>query len=296
MTHFLNMLDFSKEDLEATLALALAVKNGDRKFDTPPLNGKVLGMIFQKSSTRTRLSFEVGMSQLGGKAIYIQDHEIGLGKREPIKDIARVMSRYMDGVIIRAKRHEDIVEFSDYASIPVINALSDLNHPCQAMADMLTIKERMDLKESRLCYIGDGNNVCYSLMAITKILELPMTVVAPSKYHPDISQFSNVTLQTNLQEAVKSSNVLYTDVWTSMGQEAEEAKRLSDFSGYTLDENLLSLALPNSLVMHCLPAHRGQEISDGAMEHKQSVVFDQAENRMHAQKAILLNTLGGIYE
>lgn len=293
MKHFLTILEHTAEEIQELLNLAITLKKAGNEQNTSLLSGKTLGMLFQKPSTRTRLSFEVGMKQLGGNALYIQDMEVGLGKREPVKDVARVMSRYLDAVMIRCHHHSDIEEFSAFSSVPVINALSEKSHPCQAMADLLTIQERMPLNEAHLCYIGDANNVCYSLMSITHLLGVKMSVVAPEGYQPDITMFSHVKCYSDPKEGVTQANVLYTDVWTSMGQEAETQRRLLDFKGLTVCEEMISWAQKGCLVMHCLPAHRGEEISDGAMEHVQSVVFDQAENRLHAQKAILLKLLGG---
>jgi ornithine carbamoyltransferase len=289
---FLDLRDFTKDEIKEYLDFALkekaAYKNG--KINAA-LTGKCLGMIFEKPSNRTRLSFEVGMYQLGGKSIYIQAAEIGMGKRESIADVARVLSRYLDCIMIRAKAHEDIVGLAKYAAIPVINGLSDVCHPCQAMADMMTILEKKPL-EQNVCYIGDGNNVCRSLVVICGILGIKIKIACPEGYEPDVDvdKYPYTVVRDPL-EAVKGCNVLYTDVWTSMGQEEEAKQRRNDFKNYTVTKDMLNKAAKDAVFMHCLPAKRGEEVTDEVMESSSSVVFDQAENRMHVQKAILLKLL-----
>ena len=294
LKHFLALEDFSKDDIMGLLKEAVDLKQAlrDRKA-VSVLSGKVLGMLFEKPSTRTRISFEVGMLQLGGHAIYLKGDEVGLGDREPVQDVARVLSRYVDGVMFRAKSHADIEQFSEFSTVPVINGLSDYNHPCQALADMLTILEHKGRLEGiKLCYMGDGNNVCQSLMAAAEILDLEMTVVCPEEYFPSVVRSSNVRLTPDPVEGIQGADVVYTDVWTSMGQEAERIKRLQDFASYSITESLFSIADSKAIFMHCLPAHRGEEVTNGVIESEQSVVFDQAENRLHAQKAVLVSLLG----
>lgn len=288
--HFLTVSDFSSADIERVLATAAELKAKQKAGKSHELlKGKSLAMIFEKPSNRTRVSFEVAMVQLGGHALNIRPEEIQMSVREPIPDVAKVLSRYVDGIMMRAIRHQDIVELAKYSSVPVINGLSDLYHPCQAVADILTIKEKKgSLKGIKLTYIGDGNNVANSLINICKLLGITIVICCPEGYEPDKKLVSGpFEIIRDPNQAVKGADVIYTDVWTSMGQEAESAKRLKDFSGYTVTKALLAKANPGALFMHCLPAHRGEEIEDGVPEHPQSVIFDQAENRLHAQKAIL---------
>lgn len=291
--HFITLTDFSTSEVQDILELAVKLKRehiSGKKHKL--LDGKCLAMIFEKPSNRTRISFEVGMHQLGGKALIVGPSEINMGKREPICDVARVLSRFVDGVVMRVFAHESITELAAHSTVPVINGLSDLHHPCQAVSDMLTILEHKDRLEGvRLTYIGDGNNVCNSLMHASNILGLEMTVSSPEGYEPENSSKpengGNFKLIRNPKEAVKDADVVYTDTWTSMGQEEESAIRLKRFRNYTVTEELFSLAKPDAIFMHCLPAHRGEEVVNEVMEHSRSVIFDQAENRLHAQKAIL---------
>jgi len=281
--HFINISDFSKQDYLFLLDNALVLKNGKTDFT---LSQKSIAMIFEKPSNRTKISFEVGIYQLGGKSIYFSKDEIGLGEREPIKDVARVMSRMVNAVIIRSKKHSTIVDFANYSSVPVINALSDLEHPCQALADVLTIKETFaNLSELTVAYVGDGNNVCYSFIELCSLLGMTCRVSTPKGYEPKLKCAHTHT--TDPKEAVKDAHVVYTDVWVSMGQENEEGQRLKDFSGFTVSNELMSLAHKDAIFLHCLPAIRGQEVTDTVIEGPQSRVFDQAENRLHAQKSIL---------
>jgi len=286
MRHFLSVLDFNKEDYVTLLASALEMK---AKVNTgqahPNLAGKTLGMIFEKPSNRTRVSFEVGMFQLGGHAVYIQKQDIGMGSREPIADVSRVLSRYVDAVVIRCMSHQTLLDFSKYASVPVINGLSDTDHPCQALADILTILEhKKTLEGLKICYVGDGNNVSRSLMQLGHMMGMDCVIASPKGYQIDCP---GVFVTDQLHDAVKDADVIYTDVWVSMGQEAETETRMRDFKGYEVNDALMVLAKPDAIFMHCLPAQRGLEVSDSVMESPNSVVFDQAENRMHAQKAIL---------
>jgi ornithine carbamoyltransferase len=287
---FISTDDFSSEDLLSILKTAQDLKKKQKAGENHAnLLGKTLAMIFQKPSNRTRLSFEIGMHQLGGHALYISGPEIGMGEREPIADIARVMARYVDAVMIRANFHSDIIQFAKFANVPVINGLSDLEHPCQAMADLLTILEHKgSLEGCRLCYIGDGNNVCNSLISVSQKLGIEMIVACPKGYEPaGDNRRAACQIYHDPKEAIKEADVVYTDTWTSMGQEDQARIRRRDFAGFTIDNNLFELAKPEAIFMHCLPAHRGEEVEDEIIESKQSVIFDQAENRLHAQKAVV---------
>lgn len=293
--HLLSIEDISKDELGAILALAAKLKKL-QKSASPHLllKGKNLAMIFQKPSNRTRMSFEVGITQLGGHAVNVRPNEIQMGDREPIADIARTISRYVDGVIFRGK-HDDLAEFAEYADVPVINGLSDLFHPCQAIADALTIEEQKGgLKNLKICYVGDGNNVCNSLIQICDLLNIEITIACPAGYEPMCLKGSNFARHIADPEiAVRGADVVYTDVWTSMGQEGESQKRLNDFKNYTVTSALMKHAAKGAIFMHCLPAHRGEEVEHDVFESPASVVFDQAENRMHAQKAILALLIEG---
>ena len=282
--------------------LAADVKAHAAKFSAE-LRGKSIGLIFQKPSNRTRVSFEIGMYQLGGNSVYLGSTEIGMGGRESVKDVACVLSRYLNGIVARVYKHEVVEELAKHASIQIINGLSDLAHPCQALGDMLTIKEKFgEFKGVTLAYIGDGNNVLNSLMAASAKLGIDVKVATPKGYGPDRSIMrlaksmaeksgSKIDFFNNPQEAAKDADVLYTDVWISMGQEREAAKRVKAFKNYQINDKLLKAAKTMCVVMHCLPAHRGQEITDSVMDSNHSIVYDQAENRMHVQKAILLKLL-----
>jgi ornithine carbamoyltransferase len=297
---FLTVNDFTKEELREILELALSLK-ADQKAGkrNHPLQGKTLGMIFQKASTRTRVSFEVGMYQLGGYALFLSSADLQIGRGEPVKDTARVLTRYLDGIMIRTFDHAEVEELAAFADIPVINGLTDLLHPCQAMADLMTVLEHKGkLNELKLAYVGDGNNVAHSLLLACSKMGMDVAVASPKGYEarPEIvakaqenagESGSAVTLTDDVAEAVAGADVLYTDVWASMGQEAEHMARSQVFKQYQLNEELLKQANPQALVLHCLPAHRGEEITDEVIEGPQSVVFDQAENRMHIQKAIM---------
>lgn len=261
-----------------------------------PLSGRSLGMIFDKSSTRTRISFEVGMFQLGGLAIYLNSRDTQVGRGESIADSARVMSRYLNGLVIRTSRHQDVEEYARHASIPVINGLTDFLHPCQILSDLFTIREKFGAYEGiKVAYLGDGNNVANSWLNAAARLPVRLTMACPAGYDPDQTILERarreaqlgVDLYRNPADAVTGAQVVYTDTWASMGQEAEKDVRARVFTGYQLNEKLLELAAPDALVMHCLPAYRDQEISAGVMEGPQSVIYDQAENRLHVQKAIL---------
>lgn len=263
------------------------------------LKGKTLGMIFSKASTRTRVSFEVGFYQLGGHPIYLADSATQLGRGEPVRDTARVLSRFVDGIMIRTFSHESVKELAQYASVPVINGLTDLLHPCQALTDMLTIQEKLEiLKGRKLVYVGDGNNMAHSLMHACAKVGMNMVCASPKGYQPDPQILAEaqadaaqtgctITVDEDMFRAAKGADVLYTDVWTSMGEEAERDVRFAALHTYQINDELLAVARPNCIVLHCLPAHRGEEITESVLEGPQSVVFDQAENRLHVQKAIM---------
>ncbi|RLT44545.1 MAG: ornithine carbamoyltransferase [Chloroflexi bacterium] len=296
---FTSILDLSPEELAHVLDTALAVK---RDGSGPLLAGQTLALIFEKPSLRTRVSFEVAMSRLGGRAIYLSDAEVQLGRREPVKDMARVLSRMVDGIAARTFAHETIDELARWATVPVVNALTDDEHPCQALADLLTLRERLGtLAGVRLTYLGEGNNVAASLAYASVLSGMHFTCVSPDGYGLPESTLAraralpgggSVAQSGDPYEAVRDTAALYTDVWASMGQEHLLTARLEAFGPYRLDEALLAEAPAGALVMHDLPAHRGEEISDGAIESVNSVVFQQAENRLHAQQAILLLLMG----
>lgn len=305
MEDLLTLADLSSAEVLHLLESARALRSEWREGgNRPVLAGKSLAMVFQKPSLRTRVSFERAMQQLGGSAMYLSPQEIRLGERESVADVARVLSRYVDGIMARVFAHADIVELAAHASVPVINGLSDLYHPCQALADYLTIWDRFDkLAGMRLTYIGDGNNVVHSLLLGGAKLGVHVSVATPPGYEPDpaIVQAAreaarltgaSISLFHDPAEAAHGADALYADVWTSMGQEAETKERLARFQGYQIDALLLAKAAPHAIVLHCLPAHRGEEIAAEVIDGPQSAVFDQAENRMHAQKAVLLQLLG----
>jgi len=301
---FLEISDYSSSELMGLLDLAVKLKKEYFQKGNPPiLKNKVLGMIFQKPSLRTRVSFDMAMRHLGGDALYLSPNEIGLGQRESIADVARVLSGYVDGLMARVFSHSDVQELAAWSSIPVINGLSDYNHPCQAMADALTIYENFGtLKGLNVSYIGDGNNVAVSLMHICSKLGANFTIASPEGY--DVTQLaieraqefsaasgSSLQFLRDPHEAVKNARVIYTDTWTSMGQEAESKKRELAFPPYQVNEQLVSEAASDVIVLHCLPAHRGQEITDAVADGTHSRLFPQAHNRLHAQKAILVHLL-----
>ncbi|MEM0302463.1 MAG: ornithine carbamoyltransferase [Archaeoglobaceae archaeon] len=295
MRHLISIADLSKEEILELLKLAVKLKNDRKKgiFDEK-LKNKTLAMLFELPSTRTRISFEVAMLELGGNALYLNWNDLQLGRGEPIKDTARVMSRYVHGIMIRARRHETIVELAKFSSIPVINGLSNLEHPCQVLADLLTIYEHKGLN-AKITWLGDGNNVCNSLILLSAILGLEMVVACPKGYEPALLSKAleiggKVRIERDPKKAVENADVLYTDVWVSMGQEAEKEKRLKDFRGYEISMEIVKLA-NDPIIMHCMPVHRGEEIMDEVIESKNSVIYEQAENRLHMQKAILLKFL-----
>jgi ornithine carbamoyltransferase len=303
MKHFLSITDCSADELNELLDLSAKLKEDDKKGSIErTLSGKALALIFEKASLRTRVSFEIAMADLGGVAIYMKPDDIGiLGQREPIKDMARVFGRYVHGIMARTFAHDTLIELAEFSGVPVINGLSDFSHPCQAMADMLTIKEHLGrLDGIKIAFIGDGNNVARSLAFASAKLGLKMTIASPAGYELDPQTFTiadgiskaSVTRCKKPADAVKGVDVVYTDTWVSMGQEAQEKKRLQAFAGFQVNSDLLQLA-PNAKIMHCLPAHRGREITDEVMESANSIIFDQAENRLHFQRALLQKLLGG---
>jgi ornithine carbamoyltransferase len=290
----------TREDIEGLLQRSAWMKRARKDGVVhQPLLGRTLGMIFEKSSTRTRVSFEVGMYQLGGQALYLPGQDLQMGRGEPVSDTARTLSRYLDGIMIRTFSQNMVEEFARHASIPVVNGLTDLHHPCQALADLFTVMERRGrLAGLRLCYVGDGNNVAHSLIESCAKVGMHMALACPPGYEPDAAILrqakqnaaaagSELLLTSEPKKAAKGADVLYTDVWASMGQEQEQSQRVKAFAGYQIDANLLKEAAPEAIVMHCLPAHRGEEISAEVIEGPRSVVFDQAENRLHTQKAVL---------
>jgi ornithine carbamoyltransferase len=302
---FIAVSDYSPEELQGILDLSVDLKKERQAGGNEPiLKGKVLAMVFQKPSLRTRVSFDMAMRHLGGDALYLSPAEIGLGQRESISDVARVLAGYVDAVMARVFDHDHVVQLARWSKVPVINGLSDYNHPCQAMADALTIQEHFgNLKGLKVAYIGDGNNVAVSLMHIVAKLGGHFTIASPEDYdiNPKAIQVaqsfaadsgSELTFLRDPHEAVKNADVIYTDTWTSMGQEAETQKRAAVFPPYQVNQQLLSEANQDVIVLHCLPAHRGQEITDEVADGPHSALFQQAENRMHAQKGILVHLLG----
>jgi ornithine carbamoyltransferase len=292
--HFLTLSDLSPGGVEEVLKRAVALKSGQ---DPPvyPLTGKSIGLLFEKASTRTRISFQAGIHQLGGQAIYLNASEIQIGRGETVEDTARVLSRYLHAIVIRTFFHETVERFAAHSSIPVINGLTDMHHPCQALADLMTIREKKGKhKGIRLAYIGDGNNVANSLIEAASITGISLTLACPSGFEPDrtvyeasLSRGSSVTIVNDTREAAKDADVLYTDVWVSMGQEREADLKKKAFQDFQINRSLLGIAKSDAIVMHCLPAHRGEEITDDVIDSDQSVVLDQAENRLHTQKALL---------
>jgi ornithine carbamoyltransferase len=299
----LSISDLSSDDIQLLLSDVEEVKVSGWLSS---LGGKVLALLFEKPSLRTRVSFEIAMRQLGGQSLYLSPAEVGLGGRESIPDVARVLSRYVDVIAIRAFRHETIEMLAEYASVPVINALSDLEHPCQALTDIFTIREKKGgLKGLTIAYIGDGNNVAHSLMLAASLTGVNFKIASPKGYRVQESILhlarsyaaesgAEVLCTEEPQQVVTGADVVYTDVWTSMGQEAEAEKRCRELKGYQVNSELMSLAKGNAILMHPLPAHRGEEVSDNILDSPQSVVFDQAENRMHLAKALLMHMLGGL--
>jgi len=303
--HFISIAQYSTEDLlhilEVSKRLKLQLKTTGK--NDPLLAGKTLAMIFEKPSLRTRTSFSVAMTQLGGNGLLLRDEEVGLGKREAVQDIARVLSGMCDGIMARTFSHENLKLLAQHATVPVINALTDYSHPCQAMADLMTVQENFGSLEGRtMAYVGDGNNVARSLSVACGKLGVRFIVATPVNYalpEDDMSRIMSQVPQMDFQttqdpyEAVREADVIYTDTWVSMGQEAEKAQRIKDFAGFCIDENLLAAAPKHAIVLHCLPAYRGLEISEAVLEGPQSRVFPEAENRLHFQKGLLAVLMGG---
>ncbi|OGS45360.1 MAG: ornithine carbamoyltransferase [Elusimicrobia bacterium RIFOXYD2_FULL_34_15] len=309
--HLISISDLDISDITDILKTTFKLKKFQKEGkEYTPLSFKTLAMIFAKPSTRTRVSFETGIFQLGGSAIFLRGKELQMGRGETIADTARILSRYVHGIMIRTFDHKDVLEFAKYSTIPVINGLTDLEHPCQILGDIYTIIEKKletsslsnlrisDLKNLKVVFVGDGNNIVNSLMLLCAKLGMNLTVITPQGYEPnkkiyqnslDISVKTGATISlSNKIEDIKNADIAYTDVWISMGQEAEREKRLNAFKGYQINKALLSKAKPDCLIMHCLPAHRGEEVTDDVIEGENSIVFDQAENRLHIQKAIMV--------
>lgn len=300
MKDFISLHDITKDELDMLLKLAIKLKAEQKQgIPHPILKGKTLGMIFTKSSTRTRISFEVGMTQLGGYPLFLSSNDIQLGRGETIYDTAKVMERYLDGIMIRTYSHQDVLDLAEYAEIPIINALTDLLHPCQVLADLLTTYEHKGkLENLKIAYIGDGNNMAHSIMYGAAKAGMNCAIATPDKYRCDEAVVENakedfkasgkiLTLTNDPIEAISKADVVYTDTWVSMGMEAEKAQRIKDFEGYCVNNELMKHADKDAIFMHCLPAYRGYEVADEVIDGPQSVIFDEAENRLHAQKAIL---------
>lgn len=299
MKHLLKLMDLSPAEINDILntadQLKYEKKNGVQHH---LLAGKTLGMIFQKSSTRTRVSFEAGMYQLGGSALFLSSHDLQIGRGEPVQDTARVLSRYLDGIMIRTFEQAEVEALAEYDSIPVINGLTDYAHPCQVLADLMTIREHKGiLRGNKLCFIGDGNNMANSLIVGGIKTGMAVSIACPAKYQPDAeimkwaAENGDFTCTEDIGEAAKDADVLYTDVWASMGQESEAAQRMVAFKGYQINDSVLKAAHPGAMVLHCLPAHRGEEITAEVFEAHANEIFDEAENRLHAQKAVLVKLL-----
>lgn len=299
MKHLLKLLDLTGDEITELLSLAAKIKADEKNgVRVPYLKGKTLGMIFAKSSTRTRVSFEVGMYQLGGYPLYLNSADTQLGRGEPIKDTARVLSRYLDGIIIRTFDQNDVEELARWGSIPIVNALTDFAHPMQVLADLMTVKEHKGkLAGLKLAFIGDGNNMANSLIVGCLKVGMKIAVACPKDYRPaeEVLAFAkgneDFELYEKPEDAIRGADVVYTDVWTSMGQEEEREKRAAAFRGYCISEENMKLANDGAMVLHCLPAHRGEEITEGVLEAHADEIFDEAENRLHAQKAVLVKLM-----
>ena len=295
---FVTIPDFTKTEILQVLDLASRMKRGEERGK--PLAGKTLGMIFAKSSTRTRVSFEVGAYQLGGHALFLSSRDIQLGRGEPIRDTARVLSRYVDGIMIRTYAQADVEELARFASVPVINGLTDLVHPCQVMADLMTVQEELGSWDGKVvAWIGDGNNMANSWLSAAATLGFELRLACPEGYEPNHRIFEHakkattVSITEDPDEAAAGAHVLSTDVWASMGDEADEEARKISFQGYVVDDELMALADPSAIFLHCLPAHRGEEVTESVFEGPKSKVWDEAENRLHVQKAIMSTLMGG---
>lgn len=301
MKHLLKMLDLSKEEILDILNLADQLKYENKNgIEHHILKGKTLGMIFQKSSTRTRVSFETGMYQLGGQALFLSNRDLQIGRGEPVQDTARVLSRYLDGIMIRTFEQKEVEDLAKYGSIPVINGLTDFCHPCQVLADLMTIREFKGRFEGlKMCYIGDGNNMANSLIVGGLKVGMEVSIACPKDYQPaaEVLKFSKgygdkFSMTDVPLEAAKDADVLFTDVWTSMGEEAETEKRKIAFKGYQINDDIMAVAKADAMVQHCLPAHREEEITEKVFEAHANEIFEEAENRLHAQKAVMVKVMG----
>lgn len=301
MKHLLKLLDLSKEEILDILNLADQLKYENKNgIEHHILKGKTLGMIFQKSSTRTRVSFETGMYQLGGQALFLSNRDLQIGRGEPVQDTARVLSRYIDGIMIRTFEQKEVEDLAKYGSIPIINGLTDFCHPCQVLADLMTIREHKGRFEGlKMCYIGDGNNMANSLIVGGLKVGMSVFIACPEGYRPDneVLEFTKVYgdkffMTDKPIEAAAGADVLFTDVWTSMGEEAETEKRKIAFAGYQINDDIMAAANAGAMVQHCLPAHRGEEITEKVFEAHADEIFDEAENRLHAQKAVMVKVMG----
>lgn len=301
MKHLLKLGDLTKEEILDLLGLADQLKF-ERKNNIPHpiLSGKTLGMIFQKSSTRTRVSFEAGMYQLGGNALFLSSRDLQIGRGEPVQDTARVLSRYLDAIMIRTYAQSEVEDLARYGTIPIINGLTDYAHPCQVLADLQTIREyKGTLQGRKLAFIGDGNNMANSLIVGGIKTGMSVAIGCPKGYAPDAAvvkwakENGDLTVTDDIFEAARDADAVYTDVWASMGMEEEADRRRRDFAGYQVNKELMSVARPDAIVLHCLPAHRGEEITDEIIETYQNSIFDEAENRLHAQKAVLVRLMNG---
>lgn len=299
---FIEIHDYTAEEVIAIFELAAKIKAKPKNY-RDALEGQTLAMIFEKSSTRTRVSFEAGMFQMGGHALFLSARDIQLGRGEPIEDTAKVLSRYVDGIMARTFAHSTVTDLARYATVPVINGLTDLSHPCQAMTDYFTAWEKFgDLRGKKIAYVGDGNNMAHSLMFGAPKVGMDIAVATPPSYAPDATVIAQakadaeaagtkLLLTHSLDEAISGAHVVETDVWASMGQEAEAEKRQKDFEGWIVDERAMAAASSQAIFMHCLPAHRGEEVSAGVIDSPRSVIYDEAENRLHIQKAIMLTLM-----
>ena len=296
MKHLLKLMDWSSEEITEVLNLADQLKYEKKNgIEHHHLKGKTLGLIFQKSSTRTRVSFEVGMYDLGGSALFLSSNDLQIGRGEPVEDTARVLSRYLDGIMIRTFEQAEVEKLAEYGSIPIINGLTDFCHPCQVLADLMTIREHKGtIKGHKLCYIGDGNNMANSLIVGGIKMGMSVAIACPKDYQPDAeimkwaAENGDFLCTEDVFEAAKDADVLYTDVWASMGQEGEAEERKKIFKGYQINADVMAVACKDAMVMHCLPAHRGEEITAEVLEAHANEIFDEAENRLHAQKAVLV--------
>ena len=299
MKHLLKLMDWSKEEIISTLDLADRLKDEKKKgIRHPILEGKTLGMIFEKSSTRTRVSFEVGMYELGGQALFLSSKELQIGRGEPVEDTARVLSRFLDGIMIRTFDQKEVETLAEYGSIPIVNGLTDYCHPCQVLADLQTIREyKGSLEGKKLCYIGDGNNMANSLIVGGIKTGMKVAIACPKDYQPDAeimkwaAENGDFLCTDNILEAAAGSDVLYTDVWASMGQEGEAEERKKIFKDYQINDSVVAVSNEGVMVLHCLPAHREEEITAKVFEEHAAEIFDEAENRLHAQKAVLVKCM-----